>query len=488
MDASDAPRDARFEARYNDIPRGVETAKEKLRRIGAGDLLDDSLARAMGRDWEPDSRYCHEFGKWIFWHGDGWSIDRKQHYLTRCRDWMLARHAAVVEARPSMAQRAATLLDDKTIYAVAKLTATNKELACTSDDWDTGPMLLGGPMTVDLRTGEARDSRPLDYMLKRCSCAPAPRGTPAPLWHRFLDRVTAGDVELQAYLQRACGYWLTGSVEEEVFFFIHGGGQNGKSKFLGAVQAVLGDYADTIGSEVLMISATDRHPTELAKLRGLRLAIAYEVEDGRTWAEAKIKALTGGDKITARFMRRDFFSFWPTFKLAIIGNHKPRLRAVDEAIKRRMHLIPFTVTIPPHERDKHLARKLQPEYPAILRWMIDGCLAWQERGLDPPKVVRSATEAYFIDEDSFQLWRSDCTTPDPNAWESSAELWQSWRDWATQAGEFVGAQKAFSQKLVDRGSVPAKDPRGNKRGYRGAKLRRAGEVLAAALRKSGGKP
>jgi putative DNA primase/helicase len=140
-------------------------------------------------------------------------------------------------------------------------------------------------------------------------------------------------------------------------------------------------------------------------------------------------------------MRQDFFAFDPQFKLVIVGNHKPSLRGVDEAIRRRLHLIPSTVTIPPEERDSGLFDRLKAQWPAILRWMINGCLAWQTRGLDPPDSVLVATEKYLAAEDTFERWRDECTTPDPNAWESSADLWQSWKRWAEAAGEFVSTQK-----------------------------------------------
>jgi putative DNA primase/helicase len=272
-------------------------------------------------------------------------------------------------------------------------------------------------------------------------------------------------------MRRMTGYLLTGSVSEHAFFFGHGTGANGKTTFVNVVRSILGDYATSIGSEVLMRSNYDRHPTELAKLRGIRLAVAREIERGKTWAESKIKALTGGDEIQARFMRQDFFTFTPQFKLLVIGNHKPSLRVVDEALRRRLHFIPFVITIPPGKRDKHLEAKLKTEAPAILRWMIEGCLAWQRQGLDPPKIVQAAIEEYLAAEDSFERWRDERTMTDqpyPNAWESSSDLWDSWRSWATNAGELVGSQKAFANMLVEHGLRAHRTAAA--RGYYGVKL------------------
>src|SRR5262249_9077847 len=147
-----------------------------------------------------------------------------------------------------------------------------------------------------------------------------------------------------------------------------------------------------------------------------------ETEEGRRWAESRIKALTGGDKIAARFMRQDFFEFTPNFKLVIAGNHKPTLRSVDEAIRRRFNLIPFTVTIPPEERDEQLAEKLKLELPGILAWMLEGCDDWREQGLAPPKIVTDATAEYLESEDAIAAWMEECATRDPNAFAKASEL------------------------------------------------------------------
>jgi putative DNA primase/helicase len=195
-------------------------------------------------------------------------------------------------------------------------------------------------------------------------------------------------------------------------------------------------------------------------LRGARLVTAQETEEGRGWAESRIKQLTGGDPITARFMRQDFFTFDPNFKLAIAGNHKPSLKGVDEALRARIHLVPFTVTIPPHERDPDLPEKIRAEGPAILRWMIEGCLAWQERGLDPPEAVRTATEDYMAQEDVLGQWIAERCVEDHKARTSSSELYAHWCGWADRAGELPGTQKAFSSALQARGFVKVKTRRG----------------------------
>jgi putative DNA primase/helicase len=215
-------------------------------------------------------------------------------------------------------------------------------------------------------------------MTKMTAVAP---GGECPRFIAFLNEITNGDRALCDFLQRMFGYCITGSTREHGLFFFYGTGANGKSVLLNTVSGILGDYHRTAPIETFTASSVDRHPTELAGLQGRRLVTAIETEEGRRWAESRIKALTGGDKISARFMRADFFEYTPAFKLVIAGNHKPGLRSVDEAIRRRFHLIPFTVTIPEEKRDPDLFEKLSKEWPGILDWMINGAMHWQEKWL-----------------------------------------------------------------------------------------------------------
>jgi putative DNA primase/helicase len=269
-------------------------------------------------------------------------------------------------------------------------------------------------------------------------------------------------------LQRLLGYCLTGLTTEHVMAFLYGTGSNGKSVLLNTVSGILDTYHRTAPIETFTASNNERHPTELAGLHGARMVTSIETEEGRRWAESKIKALTGGDKIAARFMRQDFFHYTPQFKLLIAGNHKPSLRTVDEAMRRRFNLVPFTVTIPAEKRDKELPVKLQKEWPGILRWMIVGCLEWQRIGLSPPEAVTKATAEYLTSEDSIAAWLDDCAELAPESFTQNADLFKSWADWATKTGEHFRSQRGFSQKLIDRGF--RKDKVRHQRGFFGIRL------------------
>lgn len=325
-------------------------------------------------------------------------------------------------------------------------------------------------MTINLLTGEQRPPCPEEYSTR---CAPVQPGGKCPRWRKFLARVTGGDEELQAYLARVAGYCLTGHISEHALFFLHGTGANGKTVFVNTLFGIMGDYAITAPMEAFVESRGERHPTEIAMLRGARLVIAAETEEGRHWNESRIKQLTGGDPIAARFMRGNFFEFRPTFKLIISGNHKPRLRNVDEAIRRRLHMIPFDVTIPKAEQDKDLQKSLEEEWPGILYWAVDGCLQWREVGLQPPPAVRDATDEYLASEDGFALWLDECTEMVPDCpVELTVDLFASWSAWADRTGEHKGTMRRFSQTMQGRGINKKRQAGTGKRGFEGVRIKR----------------
>jgi putative DNA primase/helicase len=426
---------------------------------------DDELALSFADRHADDLRYVADWGRWLRWDGKRWQLDRSLAVFDSVRTRLRA-----TAARCNIPKIARALTSAKTVAAVERLARSDRRLAATVDQWDADPWLLNTPDgVVDLRTGRLRAHRPGDYLTKQA--AVSPRGNSSLLWLRFLDRITAGDDDLQRYLQRMCGYALTGSTREHALFFLFGTGANGKTVFTDTVSSVLADYACMAPIETFTATNMDRHPTEVADLSGARLVTAVETEEGRRWAESRIKMITGGEKVRARFMRQDSFEFTPQLKLVITGNHKPGLRSVDEAMRRRFNLIPFTVTIPPHERDQQLAEKLKAEWPGILQWMIDGCLAWQREGLNPPQAVNAATAAYLEAQDSVAGWLDECCDLDPNSWERSPTLFASWKTFAERSGHFAGDTKTFRDRLEARG-IEHKLQAGTKRaGYRGVRLK-----------------
>lgn len=464
------------------------TSEEEI-EDGQRDRSHDGLALELGDRWAGKARYVAAWGTWLFFDGLRWKEDEQLHHKTLTRAFLRGEAARLLEdserlaaekeargdgaaaerIRASATASAKALRGAQTVAQVSDLARSNRAQAATVAQWDADPHLIGTPSgTLDLRTGTLRDARPEDHITKTTAVAPAPEGTPAPIWEKFLHHVTGGDQALVTYLQRFAGYCLTGSVEEHVFAFAHGTGGNGKGVFSITLRGIWHDYAVVIPTEMLMAQRADRHPTELARLRGVRLAIGSETEQGTRWAEAQIKRLTGGDPIAARKMRQDFFEFEPTHKLFVIGNKKPELRGVDDAMRRRMNFVPFTVTISEAERDTRLPEKLRAEWPAILRWAIQGALLWRRDGLKAPAVVRAATADYLEAEDAVSLWLEEATTADPGEWESTGALFRSWKEWAERAGEFVGSQKRLSQALQDHGLTAHR--MASARGFYGRKL------------------
>jgi putative DNA primase/helicase len=439
-------------------PQRTKTTRIEVGANALGDFdpTEDGISLAFEARFKDVLRYCHHAGCWYHWDGARWRKEETKLAFSFarqvCREWN--RHNTDKLAKAS------------TAAAVERFAQAARCFAVTSSTWDADTFLmgtLGG--TVDLRTGDLHPARQEAHITKITSATPAPAGTAHPLWTKFLDEATNGDRELIRFLRQIAGYALTGDTREHALFFVYGPGGNGKSVFLNALTNILGDYAKTAAMDTFTASKGDKHPTELAMLKGARLVSVSETEEGRAWAESRIKSLTGGDPISARFMRQDFFTFLPTFKLLIVGNHKPVLHNVDEAARRRFNIIPFIQK--PTAPDRQLEQKLRAEYPAILRWMIEGCLDWQKNGLIRPIVVTEATAEYFSEQDSVPHWLEECCeTGGRNIADTTANLFASWSAWAAASGERPGSAKSFNQVLQAQGFEPVRETPGH-RGKRG---------------------
>lgn len=418
-------------------------------------LSDDAIAAAFVFEATGRFRFVPAWGRWICWSGRQWVHDETGKVKELCRQ--VCRKISLTARTQPEARRIAS---DKTMSAVLRIASHDPSLATRSEAWDAHPYLLntlGG--VIDLRTGEML---PHDAGLLLTQMAGASPGTGCPRWLSFLYEVTGGDPELQAYLKRLFGYCLTGDTSEQMFAFLLGNGANGKSVLINTIAAILGDYVATATNETFMASRSDRHLTELAGLRAARLVIVPETEPGRSWAESRIKSVIGGDKIRANFMRQDHFEFAPQFKLLVAGNHRPELSSVGEAMRRRLHLVPFEVTFAPDQRDLHLAAKLLEERDGILGWMLEGCAEWQQDGLSPPERVLRAVSRYFEDEDLVGQWIDECCQRGPALMATSRQLFNSWSNWATETGHTAGNQKSLGSALRARGYESGKI-----RGHRG---------------------
>lgn len=280
-----------------------------------------------------------------------------------------------------------------------------------------------------------------------------------PEWDRFLERVTGENQQLVSFLQRAVGYSLSGDTSEQCLFFLYGEGANGKSTFLNTFKTLLNDYARQANSETFMVK--DRNggaSPELARLRGARLVVTTEIEDGQRLAESLIKQITGQDPITVRQLYCEPFEYIPSFKVWIAANHKPEIRGQDLAIWRRINLVPFTVTIPENERDKDLPEKLNRELPGILAWAIEGFRLWKEKGLAAPGEVKIATEEYRHDMDYVAQWIEERCKCDQEQTALAAVLYGDYALWAERARVPRISQNKFGRMLSQKGFTKKATP------------------------------
>lgn len=440
---SDPWQDLEPEAR---AARPADRPPQRRGDPGEIEVTEDGVARAFSDRHGQDMRFDHDQGAWFRYAGGYWQQDRTAAALHFCRE--LAREASLGLTGKDLA----TARRAGFAAGVERLARADRRHAVTQEVWDADPWLLGTPTgTVDLRTGNMTAPRPEDHISKVCAVAPS-EFQDCPQWHQFLEDATGGDGDLMSFLAQWAGYCLTGDTSEQSLVLIHGDGGNGKGVFINTLQGLFGDYAKTAGMTTFVKTNSDRHPTDIAKLRGARMVIASETEEGRSWDETRIKTLTGCDKIAARFMRQDEFEYLPQFKLSIVGNHRPSLSSVDRAIRRRFLIVPFNHR--PERPDGKLAEKLRAEWPGILRWAINGCLEWQRHGLTRPGVVTDATEDYFASQDVFGQWLAEDCTVDPgkpHLFETSRNLFESWQAFARAAGEDPGTAKRFGDALAKRG-------------------------------------
>jgi putative DNA primase/helicase len=423
-----------------------------------------------------DLRFAAGLG-WLVWGGQRWKPDRDGEVMRRAKQTVRAipveAEGLDADGRKGVFKWAITSESEPRLRAAVKLAESEAAVVVPVDELDADPWLLNAPNgTVDLRSGELREHRRSDLLTKITGASYQPDAY-FELWDDFLKAVTAGNLELAAFLARAIGYSVTGHTGEEVLFFGHGPTATGKSTFFDAVKSALGDYADVADFETFLKRRGDAGiRNDIARLVGARLVVSIEVDEGRQLAEGLLKLVTGGDPVTARFLYRETFEFRPSFKLWMAANERPRVNADDAAMWRRIIQVPFTHTIPESERDDRVKLKLRTNpdaQAAILAWAVQGCLEWQRHGLAVPDCVRSYTAEYRAENDLLADWLTDACLLGPELYAFANELRGSYEKWATEASEKPLAGKAFAARLKTRGCTPAKHGSG-RRIWRGIAL------------------
>lgn len=417
----------------------------------------DGAIRAFTERHAGQLRFDHGRGDWYSFNGNTWEPERTQLALDLAR-------AACMDLAKAHGKAGQGLRYVNVWQGVERGARSDRAFAFASVDWDANAMLLGTPEgVVDLRTGDVRKGQPGDNISKRTAVHPGPLD--CPLWLDFLDFALRSDSDAIRFLQQWAGLSLTGLTKEQKLLFIHGGGGNGKGMFLNTLRWVAGDYGADVPSATLTAQRHQAHTTELARLHGVRMALASEVEKGARWADVRIKSLTGGDPITARFMRNDDFTFEPQLTLTVVGNDRPSFGNVDDAIRRRFLLLEMDRK--PNPPDPDLGEKLKAEAPGILAWAIAGALDWQANGLAVPACVTRATESYLLDEDDFGRFLAEATVQDRNGRVCTRDLTEAYDSWSWGQSDVAAfTERGVAQELKRR-AYPAREKVTRKDGKRG---------------------
>ncbi len=462
---------------------------ERVRMLSTGVALTDlGTAERFVREHKDRVRYVKSESTWLVWDGKRWARDSLGRAEQLAKQTLRRMVVDAQEGLTDQDRRALTLhaLESESaarLRSMLELARTEEELSVPADAFNRSPMLFNVENgTLDLERMELRPHNQSDYITQLAGVAYDHSAT-CPRWELFLAQILGAS--LAAFLQRAIGYALTGKVAEHAFFVLHGMGSNGKSTFLEALRGVFGDYACHSPFETFLAKRDDAVRNDIARLAGARLATACEVEEGRRFSESLLKQLTGGDTITARKLYQEHREFRPQFKLFLAANHRPHVWGTDHAIWRRIHLVPFTVSIPDNEQDHELAAKLAAERSGILNWALRGLASWKAEGLNPPPDVRAATEAYRSEEDLVGAFLGErCRADGPHASVEKRVLYDDYVSWTHDSGVDALSVRLFNKRIAERGFV---DRKTNGKGtWRGLRLLGLGESNEARETTGGG--
>jgi putative DNA primase/helicase len=441
---------------------------------------DYTNALAFIRDHGADVRYCYRWNAWLVWTGTHWERDTSGEVMRRAKDTIkrLARqveHLGESEAKALLSHIKASLSTAK-LKALVENAQSEPGIPTQPDTWDADPWLLNcANGTLELKTGTLWPHHRSDYLSKCLAIEYQPTAT-CPTWDNFLWRIMGGSqgdddpdmsvgelenrrqadaraTELIAYLQRAAGYTLTGSTEEQCLFLCHGQTKTGKSTYLATIRALLGPYGTQADIQTFMHKDKPEVRNDLADLAGSRYVYAVESQEGKRLAEALVKQMTGGvDAIKARFLFEEYFEFKPQFKAYIGTNHKPIIKDSDDAIWERIRLVPFVIQIPKEDRDKTLEEKLLQELPGILTWAVRGCQAWRaSHDLKEPAAVVDATHTYRTEMDNFGRFLEECCLVNAAVRVKTGDLYAAYKKWCESIGEHALSLTAMGKRLDEQG-------------------------------------
>ena len=442
-------------------------------------LTEQTVMEAFIAGFHTDLRFNHSSGSWLIWNSHHWKPDGRKLAFS----WALKLCKQL--ARGIAAKGRLVVEKVRFSAAVEQGARAMPPFATAQEDWDNDPWLLGTPGgVVDLKTGVLRPGKRSDMITMTTACTPADTED-CPLWLQFLDDAMQGDKAMIGFLQRYLGYCLTGLTMEEIIVFLFGPGGAGKGTVVKTITGIMGDYAITAPMEAFTSQAFRPSEYYRADMAGKRLIVAAETEQGAYWAEAFVKEITGGDRLSGRHPAGRPFTFDPTHKPLLHGNHMPKLRGRSTAMERRLRIALFNHK--PAVPDLALKEKLRAEWPGILRWMINGCLVWHRDGLQPPPAIADANKNYFDAQDVLGRWIEDCCILDRNLQEAPATLRTSFNRWAKESDLEEMTANAFGEMLNLFEGAPLKrtKDRDGKRWIRGIGLQVTPEQQSQQRRRQG---
>jgi P4 family phage/plasmid primase-like protien len=465
------------------VERQIKKARKKIGEPKPEMMSDLGNARRLVRLHGTNIRYVCAWGKWIVWVDGQWRKDEDGAVMRMAKstvEEMFAEAARIndEDRRDAMRKFALKSQSAERLAAMVKLATSESEVVLAVEKLDADPMLLGVKNgVIDLRTGDFRQARQEDYITKRAGTA-FDAGAACPNWITFLDKIFMNDAKLIAYVQRYCGYILTGRTGEEVLCVLWGQGSNGKSTLREVLFALLGEYAVASDASLLVTAKKTGATPELARLIGCRLVTINETQQGDHLNEARVKFITGHDTMSARNLYEGPVDFTPTHKSVLTTNHKPIVRGTDKGIWRRIHLWPFLYTFPEEKKDVNFREeKLLPELPGILNWALEGLKAYRREGLKPPNTVQAATDEYREDMDIVGQWIDERCVRDEKAKEATSVLHSDYKTWAVGEVGFSGevgyavSPRTFGRELIARGFKPTKLDGNSKRGVIGLRFK-----------------
>lgn len=424
-------------------------------------LTEGGNASRLERIHGNDMRFNHTHKKWFVWDGGRWKVDGDGGAARLAEDvvsalYLKASMTADTKIRDETVSFARSTDSRRGINNMLALAANRQRFALTADDFDKDPWLLGaGGVTVDLRSCDVVEPRRSDFITMQAG-ARYDSFADCPLWEDFTWRIFAGNKDLINYIKRSMGYCLTGSTSEQIFFFCYGTGANGKSVFLAVLRALMGEYAKQADFSSFLIQRNEKVRNDLASLAGARVITATEADEGGRLSMQVLKSWTGGDPITARFLFGENFTFKPQGKIWLAANTKPAITERNYAAWRRVHLIPFNVTIPPKERDQNLESKLIAELPGIFNWALEGLRDYLKVGLMTPEAVTKATKEYQQENDSIELFIVECCEVDKLKTCKNSDLYGQYLNFCKMSGLNPLSQTKFSPEMNSRTGISSK--------------------------------